>query len=576
MYRLAPWLAWALIGCSPLDDVSVGSDGGVGDVMTPLAAQPPISGGTLEATVDGETLVVSDRDRRRVHVVDLARHTDRRFPVDAPGRVAIGTTHAYVVQEGGGLLAIPLVAERGDGGARVLRTCEGPRGVAHHDGRVVVVCLGGELVEVALDGGQPTLIARLDADLRDVARHAGAWWISRFRRAELWRVDDDGDADRIVFPLPAIAGPAERRDAEARVGWRLRPLPGDRLGFLYQLHSTAPLPTHESGYAVAPAGCSGPVQSALTVFDAAGDVEQGVAIGGAVLTVDFAGAGPVVALAAAGAEAGGHHKLLRDIDWERHWGACAQAERVEGTAGQITGVTAAGDGFYLHDRVAGVIARLHANDTYDLGEPLPLNAGHDVFHRDAGRGVACASCHPLGADDGHVWHVEHQGPRRTLSLRGGLVGTFPLHWQGEFADLAALMADVFTLRMGGADLDPATIDALATWIDALERPIYTVVVDEPRRRAGEEIFALACAGCHAGGDRTDNLAHFVGAGRFATPPLRELWLRETLFHDGCRDALAGAEPFFACAVSAHGEDISGAWGLTPDEQRDLFEFVKTL
>lgn len=575
MYRLVPWLAWALIGCSPLDDVSVGSDGGVGDVTHPLAAPPPISGGTLEATDDGETLVLSDRDGRRVHVVDLVEPTDRRFAADAPGRVAIGATHAYVVQEEGGLLAIPLVADRGDDGARVLRTCEGPRGVAHHDGRVVVVCLGGELVEVALDGGRPTLIAQLDADLRDVARHAGAWWISRFRRAELWRVDDDGAVSRVEFPLPAVVGPAGP-SAEARVGWRLRALPDDRLGFLYQLHSTAPLPTHESGYAVAPAGCAGPVQSALTVFDAAGEVEQGIAIAGAVLIVDFAGSGPVVALAAAGAEAGGHHKLLRDIDWALHWGACAQAERLEGTAGQIVGVAAAGDGFYLHDRAGGAITRLHANDIYDLGGPPPVSVGHDVFHRDAGQGVACASCHPLGADDGHVWHVEHEGLRRTLSLRGGLLDTFPLHWEGEFVDFAALMADVFTLRMGGADLDPATIDALATWIDGLARPSYTVVVDEPRRRAGEELFAQTCAGCHAGGAFTDNQTHRVGGGRFATPPLRELWLRETLFHDGCRDALAGAAAFFACAASAHGEDVSGGWALTPDQQHDLFEFVKTL
>lgn len=592
MYRLAPWLVWALIGCSPLDDVSVGSDGGVGEDIGAPSPPPPISGGTLEATADGRLLVISDPETERVHVVDVIEGSERDFRADAPGRVALSPTHAYVVQHGGGLLQVSLAVDPDGHDLRVLRTCEGPRGVAHHDGRVVVTCLGGELVEVDLDGRGPTVLATLGPDLRDVVRHAGAWWVSRFRPAELYRVDERGEVTQIDYPLPALErGDADEPAPAARVGWRLRPLPGGRLGFLYQLHSTAVLATHESGYMVDRAGCAGPVVSALTIFDAGGAVEQGVALGGAVLTVDFAAVGAVMALAVAGAQSGGHHRLFQDIDWVERWGSCAQAEPLAPAlddplggrrASQITAVAAAGETLYVQDRANGVVmplaerGRRAPQPLIEFAAPPAVDPGHDVFHRDAGRGIACASCHPLGADDGHVWRVAGEGERRTLSLRGGLVDTLPLHWQGEFADLAALLSDVFTLRMGGGEIDPLTVDALSAWIESLSVPTYTVEVDSALRAAGAQLFEGTCAGCHAGVDYSDNALHLVEAGEFATPPLRELWLRGSLFHTGCEGALDGAEAFFVCAEAAHGAAVTDEWALTPAQRVELFEFVKTL
>ena len=46
--------------------------------------------------------------------------------------------------------------------------------------------------------------------------------------------------------------------------------------------------------------------------------------------------------------------------------------------------------------------------------------GHELFHVNAGAGLACASCHAEGNDDGRVWNFACSGARRTQSLQTGL------------------------------------------------------------------------------------------------------------------------------------------------------------
>ena len=72
-----------------------------------------------------------------------------------------------------------------------------------------------------------------------------------------------------------------------------------------------------------------------------------------------------------------------------------------------------------------------------------------MFHVDAGGGVACASCHPEGGEDGRVWNFTCLGPRRSQSLRGGLSGTEPFHWDGDMPDFSTLVQTVFVGRMSG-------------------------------------------------------------------------------------------------------------------------------
>ena len=76
-------------------------------------------------------------------------------------------------------------------------------------------------------------------------------------------------------------------------------------------------------------------------------------------------------------------------------------------------------------------------------------------------GLACASCHPEGREDGHVWKFADFGSRRTQSIGGGLLGTEPFHWSGDMTDFKTLAHDVFTSRMSGPALSERHSSALA-------------------------------------------------------------------------------------------------------------------
>jgi hypothetical protein len=69
------------------------------------------------------------------------------------------------------------------------------------------------------------------------------------------------------------------------------------------------------------------------------------------------------------------------------------------------------------------LVRLSLDDRQDIG--------HLLFHSNAGAGIACASCHPEGGDDGVTWSFQGIGSRRTPDVRGGLTGTAPFHWSGD-------------------------------------------------------------------------------------------------------------------------------------------------
>src|SRR5260370_38669806 len=86
------------------------------------------------------------------------------------------------------------------------------------------------------------------------------------------------------------------------------------------------------------------------------------------------------------------------------------------------------------------------------------DTGHDILHAAAGALIACASCHPEGGDDGHVWMLDGL-PRRTPAMRGTIAGTAPYHWPGDEKDLSKLTQDVYAGRMNGPKLDPSQMGA---------------------------------------------------------------------------------------------------------------------
>jgi YVTN family beta-propeller protein len=118
-------------------------------------------------------------------------------------------------------------------------------------------------------------------------------------------------------------------------------------------------------------------------------------------------------------------------------------------------------------------------------------------------GVACASCHFDGREDGHVW-LFSTGARRTPSLAGRATTlTAPFHWSGEFASLSDFLNDTIGGRMGGSYFgqpNPMTVP-IAAYIDSLEpadNPHQLTAPSDAQVR-GQAVFASAgCTGCHAG------------------------------------------------------------------------------
>src|SRR5690606_33513109 len=66
-----------------------------------------------------------------------------------------------------------------------------------------------------------------------------------------------------------------------------------------------------------------------------------------------------------------------------------------------------------------------------LDDTSVANTGWDVFHTATEGGLACASCHPEGSDDGRVWNFDPIGDRKTQVLQGGIMDTEPFHWDGD-------------------------------------------------------------------------------------------------------------------------------------------------
>ncbi len=565
------------------------------DTPPTLAATrpPPISGGTLLVTGDAKTAVVADPERDRVLVVSLGSRevcAVELAPGDEPGRLIEGPEGTVFVasRRGGEVITIDLdtcsLGERRP-------VCDAPRGLAF-DGRTSelhVACASGELVSFAVGGAlSETRRLVLEPDLRDVLVVGEQLAVTHFRSSRLSFVGSAGAIERELSPPNELGGDGSVVRVP-RVAWRAVPRPQGGLVVVHQTAIARPIDLAPregvEGEHAAPYGgdCSQDlVRAEVTSIDAAGNAAQlgPAAFRGLHLPVDLAvapdGKRAIVVDPAAGE--------ARDIDLFDPTGEdcfALSSEYVLGLAGG-TPIAAA---------YAGPLAVVQTREPAQLQlfDPLltaviPLggesraDTGFDLFHNtdahDNLSGLACASCHPEGREDGHTWNFTDEGPRRTQSLSGTLKGTAPFHWGGSFESMAGLMEEVSTHRMGGVRQSVARTMALSTWLEELP-PVRGPRHDSAAISRGEKWFqdpTVGCATCHSGPMYTNATSTDVGRGEaLQVPSLIGVGTRAPFMHDGCADTLLERfDP--ACAGESHGTIDH----LNQSQLSDLVAFLLSL
>ncbi len=552
-----------------------------GETTSAPVPPPAISGGTLAFSRDGLLAIASDPDRDLIHVADLTKLERVSLALNAndePGRVVVdnGNLAHVVLRRGGAVVTIDL-ASRTQVSRRAV--CPAPRGIAFDDskGLLHVACAGGELVTLpAL--GPATRTVRLERDLRDVIVRGSKLFVSTFRSARLLEIGADG---AVVNRRGLDRSFSFKQEVQAHVAWRTVPDPLGGVLMMHQRSVLTPISTGSGGYGAGGPCDSGIVQSTVTPYDDANTPPQPrFAIPHSVLPVDLAVSadGKLLAVVAAG---NAKNKLLPKV---QIYARDAVLMPPEACSPPTELVTVEGEPIAaaFQPKTGMLVVQSREPSMLMIGAvKLPLSAlsradtGHAVFHANSGVGVACASCHPEGGDDGHVWNFTGIGPRRTQTFRGGLLGTEPLHWDGDMKDMPTLVDKVFVGRMSGLPLDAAKVAALANWMNAVPN-IPSVPADAAAAARGEALFkdsTVACSSCHFGKALTNNASVNVGTGKaFQVPSLRGIAWRAPFMHDGCAPTLADRFALACGGADNHGKTSH----LSAAQLKDLIAYLETL
>ena len=581
---------------------SGGSGGGVADTRPVVSAEhtpPPISGGTLLALSEPGRAVVADPDRDRIVVVDTETPT-ALYQValevgDEPGRLvedALGRVHVVLRGSGELVTVDPATGEVVERRA----VCRAPRGIAFDAGNdaLVVACVEGTLVELPAAGGEAFRTTLVAPDLRDVVFLGTTLVATRFRSVELLYLDEARNVTTRVTPL------ADEPSLAATTAWRaIRALDGGLL-VTHQRALSTPIDTGaDIGADLIPRGgsaagygnrfdpCAPIVMGTMTTATPEGTVATHATIPTAALPVDVAISPTGLIAVANGAHDAtapmrGFSAPLEIIQppIQDHPGDCGGGGIfTSGINGTVTAVAYDTDGNLLalqrEPSVLWVFDENYIAKTLSLGGPSAMDTGHTLFHADSSTGIACASCHAEGGDDGHVWNFLGIGQRRTQPLDVGLEGTAPFHWNGDLASFGDLVHDVLERRMGGPLESPEHIAALERTVYGFRRrPPTRDAADESALR-GKALFeseAVGCATCHEGPTLGNTESADIGKGALMqVPSLVGIASRPPYMHDGCATTLAGRfDPVCGGDKHGHAELLDGA-GLA-----DLISYLETL
>jgi mono/diheme cytochrome c family protein len=563
--------------------------------VRPASIPPPISGGTLIVARDGKTAVAADPDRDQVSIVNLETrqllHTVALQPGDEPGRVAEdnGRRVHVALRSAAALVTIDI-----DKGTIVDRrpVCGAPRGVAYDSARdlVHVACATGALWSLPAAGGEATRRLFFGPDLRDVIVQGDRLFVSRFKGVEVIELDASVDTGKVVRKMtpPEFVGTGFDADGQQitihtppTTAWRAVGLPSGGVIVAHTRGLTDPISTKKpGGYGNGP--CKGGiVHGTVSVLDGA-DHPPAPALTLSLLPVDLAISRDGTQVAIVDASSSPQASFIPRLSvgpLSSLMGGPIECGFLGGgqeLPGQLTAVAFDGqDRVIAQSREPAALFVLPQSQPISLSSQSKQDTGHDLFHGATGALIACASCHPEAGEDGHVWNFDSAGPRRTQSIRGGILGTEPFHWSGDMADLEHLTAEVMTKRMNGPVLTSEEISALGRWIDAQPQLPAPPAQDPAAVERGRALFNSAevgCAGCHSGEKLTSNLNANVGTGEsLQVPSLLGVAYRAPFLHTGCAPTLR--DRFGTCGGGdSHGHTSQ----LSSAQLDDLTAFLGTL
>ncbi len=567
----------------------------------------PLLGGTLLVTRDGQFAVAADPDRDKVFIVDV--NTEQVTSValqanDRPGRVVEGPDGVvFVIARGPNAL---LRVDSSTGGVtRKDQLCAAPSGIAYDakQEQVVVACRSGQLVNIDPTTLETVRELVLDDDLRDVVVQGDELVVTRFSTTQVIVVDAAGTPTRLGTLVAEQAGFA------ANSGFRAVAVPGAGVAVVHQESTTAMLagvggPGGRVQY-YGGSNCAGTlVQPAITLVgpSAANDSDANLLgsataatlqrmtkpLGSATGPLDLAVSrdGSKMALVAMGniwAESEPSSRptlyvldtVLVQASASPVATTCSELPDAYRAYGQPVAVAFGEGNQYVVQSRQPAALEFGDGRVVQLSDEAHESSALQLFYRNNGFGVSCASCHPEGEEDGHAWLFQAFGVRRTQALVGGLSQRAPFHWAGELDTFDALVSDVMVARMGFTSPSEADVGRLLSWLDRLPVANMAPALDNEAVQRGRTLFndpSLACSTCHSGQTYSDGLLYDVDTGgSFVTPSLIGVGLRAPFMHDGCAATLM--DRFSSCG----GADEHGIVSTLSELQLDdLVAFLRSL
>ena len=578
--------------------------------QTPATDPPPtwgvpITGGTMLVTHDGNRAYIADPDRDRIAVLDLNSGATKDIALqahDEPGRlIEDGAGRIQVALRRGGAL----VTITNDAVSARRAVCAEPRGLAW-DAKtdlVHVACATGELVSFPAGGGDATRSIIVDRDLRDVIVQGAGLLVTRFRSSEMVTLDATGAIVSRVSPLtvhrfdtsgmgggpvPDTGNGTGLIDAPPAVAWRTLALSDGSVVMAHQRQVQQQLQTTQGGYGQ---GCGhGPVEPAMTLVRPGGAPEALAPFMNGALPVDMAfdATSSHVAVAMAGngtVQLASTNLVLANHDDD----GCGGGDKgggggdditIDNQMGAPTSVAFRPNGqlviFYPEAPAVVIQDGAKMVQHFQLGGDFGYDSGRSLFHTQTAVGIACASCHPEGRDDGRIWDFGGEGIRRTQNLGGHVMQRAPFHWVGDMSDLPTLMQAVFSVRMSGGEATRSQKLSLGPWLDRIPAPAPTAGLDAAAVARGNTLFhsqAVGCNSCHNGDIMTNLQIVDVGTGgKFKVPSLVGIAGRAPYLHDGCATTLKDRFSPTCGGAALHGKTSQ----LTPPELGDLVTYLQSL